>query len=198
MFDRNVPHWISTAACALSAVLVVANPGRAGTSAAVAVAAASPPNDDLQRRFAGFYRYAGDAAEEKARMDAIDRSARSVFFAFRGVARSKLDRRTRIIPDGRFEFSDGNIRSIAPGYPAAVSPQTGAPAPYLLGDYATVLSQRFDGDRLVQIFEAEEGAARKNEFTLSPDGSTLTLRTTLSSPKLSIPVGYTLTYRRAE
>ena len=58
--------------------------------------------------------------------------------------------------------------------------------------------QRFDGQRLVQVFRADEGGTRTNELTLSPDGALLVMKATLSSPKLSIPVVYTLTYRRAE
>ncbi len=194
---RRTSWAISTAACVLSiAVLVVGSAARAATGE---VQATAPPSiGDLQRRFVGSYTYAGDAAEQMARLDAIDRSARTVFFAFRGIAHSKLADRTRIVPSGRFEFSGGNIRSTAPGYPPAVSPETGAPAPYRASEDAVVLSQRFDGERLVQTFEAHGGGVRKNEFALSPDGSVLTVRVTLSSPKLSLPVGYTLTYRRVE
>jgi hypothetical protein len=195
MFDRHVPHWISIAACVLCAVLGASSAGRGGTSEAEA--SAPPSSADLQRRFAGSYSYAGDAAEEKARLDAIDRSARTVFFAFRGIAHAKLADRTRIVPSGRFEFEGGNIRSSAAGYPTAVSPENGAPAPYPFNEGVVELSQRFDGDRLVQVFEAA-GGVRRNEFTLSPDGSLLTMRTTLRSPQLSLPVGYALTYRRVQ
>ena len=73
-----------------------------------------------------------------------------------------------------------------------------APAPYRVEDDAIVLTQRFEGSHLVQVFKADEGGTRKNEFSLSPDGKTLFMKATLSSPKLSIPVVYTLTYRRVE
>ena len=153
---------------------------------------------DLRTRYAGSYRYAGSAAEQKARADAIDRSVGTFFFAVRGIARAKVADRTRIMPTCKFDFSGGNIRSTVPGHAVAVSPETGAPAAYRVDDDAVVLSQRFDGQRLVQMFRADEGGTRTNEFMLSPDGALLTMKATLSSPKLSVPVVYTLTYRRAE
>jgi len=197
---------MSVAACIVAAACFASPASRADAPGAVAAspAAASPSPAttpslaELRGRYAGFYRYAGDAREQKARLDAIGQSASSFFFAVRGVARSKLEDRTRIMPTCRFEFSDGNIRSTVPGHAVAVSPESGAIAPYRVEDDAIALSQRFDGVRLVQTFKADEGGTRRNEFTLSPDGAWLTMKATLSSPKLSIPVVYTLTYRRVE
>lgn len=85
-----------------------------------------------------------------------------------------------------------------PGHAVAVSAETGEPAAYRVDDDALLLSQRFEGSRLVQVFTADEGGTRRNEFTLSPDGALLTMKATLSSPKLSIPFVYTLTYRRMQ
>lgn len=151
---------------------------------------------ELRNRYAGSFRYAGDAAEQKARLDAIDKSVSNLFFAIRGTARGKVTDRTRIMPTCRFEFSAGNIRSTVPGHAVAVSPETGTPAPYKVDDDAIVLTQRFEGDKLVQVFRADEGGTRRNEFTLSADGNVLTMKATLSSPKLTTAVVYTLTYRR--
>jgi hypothetical protein len=185
---------------ALAAGCLATQPGladvAAGASDSTAAVGAAVP--DLRTRFAGLYRYAGTAAEQKARLDAIDRSVGTLFFVVRGMARAKVTDRTRIMPTCKFEFSGGNIRSTVPGLAVAVSPETGAPAPYRVDDDAIVLSQRFDGQRLIQTFRADEGGTRTNEFVLSPDGAVLTMNATLSSPKLSIPVVYTLTYRRVE
>jgi hypothetical protein len=184
----------------LAAACFVTQLGRAdvaaGEGASTAAVGASVP--DLRARFSGSYRYAGTAAEQRAREAAIDRSVGAFFFAVRGMARTKVADRTRIMPTCKFEFSGGNIRSTVPGHAVAVSPETGAPAPYRVDDDSIVLSQRFDGQRLVQTFRADEGGTRTNEFALSPDGARLTMKATLSSPKLSIPVVYTLTYRRVE
>ncbi len=151
---------------------------------------------DLRRSFAGNFRYAGDQKERHARADAIDRTVSSFFFAVRGIARSKLEDRTRILSTCSFEFADGRIRSIVPGHPIAISPETGAPTDYRVDADAFILSQRFEGKRLIQTFVADDGGTRKNEFTVSADGKLLFMTATLTSPKLSAPVVYTLTYAR--
>jgi hypothetical protein len=169
-----------------------------GTVPGILRASAGPPIAELRSQYAGSYRYAGDAKEQQARLDAIDRSVSSFFFAVRGMARASIEDRTRIMPTCKFEFPSGKIASTVPGHAVAVSPETGAPAPYRVEDDAIVLTQRFEGSHLVQVFKADEGGTRKNEFSLSPDGKLLFMKATLSSPKLSIPVVYTLTYRRVE
>ncbi len=189
---RVVAAFLVFAACFTSGA------SRADASATDSQSAASPSIAELRARYSGFYRYAGDAREREARVAAIGQSVASFFFAVRGMAHSKLDDRTRIMPTCRFEFSDGKIRSTVPGHPIAISPETGAAAPYRVDDDAILLSQRFEGTHLVQVFKADEGGMRRNEFTLSPDGTVLSMKATLSSPKLSTPVIYTLTYRRVE
>ena len=193
---------IMVAACLIASTCFIADVGRAdpGTANGAGDRSAEPRASvvDLRARFAGFYRYAGTEAEQKARAEAIDRSVEGFFFALRGMVRAKVAERTRIMPTCKFEFSGGIIRSTVPGYAIAVSPESGAPAPYRVDDDAIVLSQRFEGQRLVQVFRADEGGTRTNELTLSPDGALLVMRATLSSPKLSIPVVPTLTYRRVQ
>ena len=157
------------------------------------VAAVTP---DLRQSYAGSFRYAGDQKERQARADAIDRGVSSFFFAVRGIARSKLEDRTRILATCAFEFTEGKIRSIVPGHPIAASPETGAPTDYRIDADAFILTQRFEGKRLVQTFVADDGGTRKNEFTLSADGKLLFMKATLTSPKLKAPLVYTLTYAR--
>jgi hypothetical protein len=153
------------AACVLAACLwsgaAHADPlTSAGVHAATTPAATNL--EELKKRYAGSYRYAGDARERDARMSAIERSAASFFVAVRGLVRSKLDDRTRIVPTCVFEFPEGKIRSTVPGHPIATSPENGAPAAYRIEDDAIALSQRFEGDRLVQTFTANEGGTRRN------------------------------------
>jgi hypothetical protein len=62
------------------------------------------------------------------------------------------------------------------------------------GDFIDVTTHT-DGARLEQVFDAEDGR-RVNVYTLSPDGSTLTLEVTVTSPKLSSPLSYRQVYRR--
>ena len=50
--------------------------------------------------------------------------------------------------------------------------------------------------KITQVFAADEGR-RVNEWVLSPDGKTLVLNVTVSSPTLTRPVVYALTYKRS-
>ena len=194
-----------TAGLVAAAALLFSQPSRADQTIAIntphtqdAVSGAAPSISDLRTRYGGSFRYAGDAREQQARRDAIERAVATFFFAVRGAARSSIDGRTRIMPTCKFEFGGGKITSIVPGHAPAISLETGAPAPYRVEDDAIVLTQRFDGARLIQSFRADEGGTRRNEFTVSADGKLRFMKATLSSPKLSVPVVYTLTYRRVD
>ena len=112
--------------------------------------------------------------------------------------RAKIDERTRIVQRCIFEFPEGQIRSIASGHPVATSPDSGAIAAYHVGDDDVALSQRFEGRHLVHTFTTSDGGSRRNHFTLSNDGRLLTMRATVTSPRLSVSVSYTLTYERME
>lgn len=57
------------------------------------------------------------------------------------------------------------------------------------------LTTRWDGPRLEQTFVAEDGQ-RRNVYSLAPDGDTLELAVTVTSPRLPAPLTYTLRYRR--
>ncbi len=152
--------------------------------------------DELRKRYEGTYRYVGSAREQKAREDAIQRSVSTFFFAIQGIVRLKIEERTRIVDNCTFEFQDGYIRSTVPGHPVALSPDSGAPADYRLNSDAIALSQRFEGKHLVQTFTTDDGGSRRNEFTQSEDGHFLYMRATVTSPRLQIPIVYTLTYAR--
>lgn len=170
-------------------------------SAVVAIAGAIAPNaparaDGAQPgRFAGTYRFAGGAAEEAGRSAAVDRCVATLFFAIRGIARSRLSNGTKIDPWVSFAVEAGTIQFRTPTSPVATSPEQGAVVDYTSHGERSKLSQRFAEGRLVQVFAADEGK-RVNEWALAPDGSTLTVRVTISSPKLSTPVVYSLTYRK--
>jgi hypothetical protein len=64
-----------------------------------------------------------------------------------------------------------------------------------LGGEDVRAAQRIVEDRIVQTLRDPRGV-RRNEFTLSPDGQTLTVRVSIESPHLSAPLRYRLTYRR--
>ena len=152
--------------------------------------------EDDRARFSGAsFRYAGTEEERAARRAAIDRGIDSLFFAIRGIARSRLSEGTKIDPWVAFSIDAQTIRVQAPSSDA-MSPSSGALVQWGSASDGTKLSQRLEGGKITQMFLAGEGR-RVNEWTLSPDASTLSLKVTVSSSKLSHPVVYTLTYTRA-
>jgi hypothetical protein len=154
---------------------------------------AAPVDDRV--RFTATFRYAGDAREEAARRAAIDKAVDSLFFAIRGIARSRLSNGTKIDPSVSFAFPPGKILVRLPGSTDAISPDNGAAVDYVDDGEKSKLSQRLTAGRLAQLYAADDGR-RVNEWSLSADGTTLQLRVTVSSPKLSAPVIYTLTYKK--
>lgn len=151
---------------------------------------------DDRARFHAAFRFAGTSSEQAARRKAIDDGVHTLFFAIRGIARSRLSAATPIDPWVAFSFDAGNI-SVRVPTATTVSPANGAAVPYVSKGDRTKLSQRLFNGKLTQVFEAEQGR-RVNEWMLSPDARTLSLRVTVSSVKLSRPVIYTLTYARAK
>jgi hypothetical protein len=171
----------------------------AGLLAVVVVAFSVPRTaraDDDRARFAGTFRFGGATAEEAARRAAIDRTVGSLFFAIRGIARSRLSSGTRIDPWVSFAFGDGKIRMRVPSSTEASSSEQGSVTEYVNNGERSRLSQRLASGKLTQLFVADEGR-RMNEWTLTPDGSTLVLKVTVSSSKLSTPLVYVLTYKRS-
>jgi hypothetical protein len=152
--------------------------------------------DDDRERFTASFRYAGSSSEEAARRTAIDRGVDSFFFAIRGIAKSRLSNGTKIDPWVTFSFDADKLRVRVPST-TTVSPANGTPVDYVSGRDHTKLSQRLTTGKITQLFVADQGR-RLNEWVLSPDARTLSLTVTVSSPKLTRPVVYTLTYERAQ
>jgi len=128
---------------------------------------------------------------------AIDAAVAKMNFIKRPIARGRLARtnplygRIEISQDAaeiRVRFDDGN---------PVVMPLDGASTQWTRGDGEVFdVSANLQESQLIQTFKAGDGQ-RVNHFSLEPDGSTLTLQVTLSSPQLPEPVKYTLTYRRS-
>jgi len=166
------------------------------TIMALAILLPNVARADDRTRFSGTFKYVGGAAEQDARKAAIDRSIDTLFFALRGIARSRLSAGTTIEPWVAFAFDPGHIRVRVPSSPEAIARDDGTPVDYVNDGERTRLTERLADGKLTQLFIAGEGR-RLNEYGLSPDGTTLTLKVTITSPKLSAPVLYTLTYRRS-
>lgn len=76
------------------------------------------------------------------------------------------------------------------------TPAKGAPVAWVGPDGGKVkASMELAGRRLAQTFTSADGR-RVNDYTLSPDGRTLTMQVTETSPQLSRPITYKQVYRR--
>lgn len=146
-------------------------------------------------RWSGTFQFAGGQAEKTGVDKAIDRSVAPLFFAIRGIARGKLEDRTRVAARMGFRIEGSNVRCSVPGAPDAVSPLDGTAVDYTVLGETVKLSQRRDGDRLVQTFASADGK-RVNVIAPSADGTRVTMLVTVSSPRLPVPVTYGLTYAR--
>ncbi len=170
---------------------------RRGTSAAndSAKSTASAASSDL--RFTGTYRYAGSAQEEEARRAAIDHAVEGFSFVTRSTARNRVSATTQILGFYNFSFEPGKIVVRPEARPEMVSGDKGEPVDYVYNGKHSTLTQVLAADRISQVFVSDDGR-RENEYTLSQDGKTVTLKVTLTSGRLSSPVAYSLSYKKAD
>lgn len=171
--------------------------GETNSSAKTRASSAPAGTSDQPVRFAGTYRYAGNAQEEEARRAAIDRAVEGMSVFIRSTARNRVSATTQILGSYSFSFESGKIWVRAQSRPDMISGDKGEPADYVYNGKHSKLTQRLVGDRISQVFVSDDGR-RENEYTLSQDGQVVTLKVTLSSPRLSVPVVYSLSYKKAD
>lgn len=169
---------------------LLAQPGYADPPPAPAPA----PAPDPHAPFAGTFKWVGGPSEQAAWKAAIDKSTENLFFLIRGMARSKLASSFKIEPTMTFTFENGMIRAHSTGLDP-LSPENGAWVDYKPDGGKAKLSQKVTGPKLVQIIAADDGK-RVNEWVAQPDGVTLKVLVTITSPQLSGPCIYTLTYKK--
>jgi hypothetical protein len=168
-----------------------------GVRAQTAAKDASASSGDMRARFTGTYRYAGSTQEQDARRAAIDHAVEGLSFVTRSTARSRVSATTQIPGFYAFSFDPGKIKVLPEARPEMISGDKGEPADYVYKGKTSKLTQMFAGDRITQVFVSDDGR-RENEFTFSQDGKMLTLKVTVSSARLSTPVVYSLSYRKAD
>jgi hypothetical protein len=167
-----------------------------GTGSDVAKPPAPATASDQRTRFVGTYRYAGGAEEEGARMKAIDHAVEGLSFVIRSTARSRILATTQILGTYSISFEPREIIVRPQSRPEMISGDNGEPADYVYNGKRSRLTQVLEGDRISQVFVSDDGR-RENEFTVSQDGQVLRVKVTLASARLSNPVVYLLTYKRA-
>lgn len=123
----------------------------------------------------------------------------------RQIARPRLRSTNVAYPQIVISYDAQDVRVDMQGRPSVSSPvggqpvlwqrETGATCTEMRGDCVRVTSA-WENGRLQQTFAADDGQ-RVNVYTVSPDGNTLTMNVTVTSPRLPNPLTYKLVYNRA-
>jgi hypothetical protein len=173
--------------------------GRAQTPSNDAAKSSAPSvtASDQRSRFVGTYQYAGGTQEDEARKAAIDHAVESMSFVIRSTAKSRITATTQILESYSFSFEPGKIKIHPASRPDMISGDKGEPADYVYNGKTSKLTQVIAGDRITQVFVSGDGK-RENEFVFSQDGKALMLKVTVSSARLSTPVVYSLSYKKAD
>ena len=148
-----------------------------------------------ERKLQGTFSYvsAGSDNIEKS----IEKTVAEMNFIVAPIARSRLTKTNTIYRKVSFEFSGNNQVSIVTSGRAAIrSNLSGAPVKWTREDGEVLdVSTTLTGDSIRQKFVAKDGQ-RVNEYTPSPDGQGLTMKVTVSSPRLKEPLVYRLAYKK--
>ena len=135
-------------------------------------------------------------AESDALRPAIEQAVAKMNFITRPIARGRLTRTN--VPYGRITIqrAGNEVTIITDERSPIVAPTDGNPIKWTREDGEVLdLTTRWVDGTLEQTFVAEDGQ-RKNVFALAPDGRTLEMRVTVTSPRLAAPLNYTLRYRK--
>jgi hypothetical protein len=117
-------------------------------------------------------------------------------FLTRDIARGRLKKLNPAYRQVAITSSPNEISVTVDNQPPLRTPANGAPVAWVGPDGGKVnASMQLAGRRLAQTFTSADGR-RVNDYTLSPDGRTLTMQVTETSPRLSQTITYKQVYRR--
>ena len=138
---------------------------------------------------------------DRAASDNVDKAIATAIkdmnFVTRPIARGRLQKTNQPYQKVVIATAGANTVVTIDGQPPRQAPSSGAAIDWTRPDGEKMkLSMRWDGGQLIETFKPEDGQ-RLNAYALSPDGSTLTMQVTISSPRLSKPLTYKLAYKRA-
>jgi hypothetical protein len=134
-----------------------------------------------------------DAAPDLPKV--IEAATASMNFITRPIARSRLNKTNEVYQTVRIEREAGTISIQYGQRQPQRMPADGSTVAWTREDGEKFLiSARAERDDLVQTYKAEDGE-RTNVFHVDPDSRILTLKVTVTSPRLPRPVSYAITYR---
>jgi hypothetical protein len=128
--------------------------------------------------------------------EVIETAVGKLDFVRRDIARGRLEKLNPAYRKVAISSSPNEISVTVDNQPPLRTPAKGAPVAWVGPDGRKVnASMQLADRRLEQIFTSATGR-RVNDYTLSPDGRTLTMQVTETSPRLSQTVRYKQVYRR--
>lgn len=126
--------------------------------------------------------------------DVIEDAVGKLSFVTRDIARERLKKLNPAYRQIAISSPPNEISVTADNQPPLRAPANGAPVAWIAPDGRKVnASMQLVGERLAQKFTSADGR-RVNNYTLDPDGRTLTMHVTETSPQLSQPVTYRQVY----
>ncbi len=166
---------------------------------ALASPAAAPGQDRweiMRERFDGVWRLAVPVATARRTVyGAIDDAVGAMNYFLRGVARPLIRDNTPVNEEIELRFREGNrLYTRFDQRARYTSPLNGTRRVTTPDGDPMRVTQRFRGDTLEQVFEADNGT-RWNVYTILPDGR-MRMSATTNADMMPEPLRFSLTYRR--
>ena len=140
--------------------------------------------------------YILDETDSANMKEVIEDAVGKLNFVTRDIARGRLKRLNPAYRQIAISSSTNEISVTVDNQPPLRTPANGAPVGWIGPDGGKVnASMQLADRRLTQTFTSADGR-RVNDYNLSRDGRTLTMRVTETSPRLSQPITYKEVYRR--
>lgn len=180
--DAGGPGVVRDASVAAAAVPATPTPA----TPAVVAPVVSP--------FEGTWRYSGGAAQQQAMDQAIQRTVQGMGFIIEGMALGRLRDRNPLTPVITIHVANGQLEYTAHArrtYRTALD-GTALRTQNPWGEDIS-LTTRIAGNVLTRVANTSQGARTD---VIRVNGNTLTLNTTVTSPRLPRALNYTLTYQR--
>ena len=128
--------------------------------------------------------------------EVIETAVEKLNFVMRDIARGRLKKLNPAYRQVAVTSSPNEISVAVDNQPPLRTPAKGAPVAWVGPDGGKVnASMQLTGRLLAHTFTSADGR-RVNDYTLSPDGRTLTMQVTETSPRLSQTITYKQVYRR--
>lgn len=153
------------------------------------------PAQSQARSLEGSFVYDAQASEQIN--PAIERAIARMNMVTRPVARGRLRKTNTPYQRITIAHTPTQVTVTTDGRNPIVTPAAGTPVDWRREDGEMLkVSTEWKNQVLEQTFAAPDGR-RINAYSISPDGRTLTMNVTVTSPRLAAPLTYRLVYRRA-